>query len=236
MSHLRSHQQKEFTQKIGILIGAFVILTIFFFTIGLKLFISLGVFINNTFAKDTDTSLTKQTPFFGSVELDTLPTATNSARITVSGSASNFDTIQFFINSKKVKEVELLTVSTFSEEIGSLKKGQNTIYIKALSKKHKEEKKSESYTVQYKKEKIKLEITEPTENQTVRQQDLKVAGSTDSGNSVQINGGPVVVDVQGNFQTSIRLKEGDNTIEIAAEDIAGNIEKKTLTVKYQKEE
>ena len=73
-------------------------------------------------------------------------------------------------------------------------------------------------------------------NETKTKQELSVEGKTDVGVTVRINNQPVVVDVQGNFKKSIRLKEGENTLEVIAEDDAGNQEKKEIKVKYQKDE
>ena len=46
---------------------------------------------------------------------------------------------------------------------------------------------------------------------------------------------PVVVDANGNFEISVRLKDGDNQITAKAQDIAGNEEIKTIKVTYQKD-
>ena len=53
---------------------------------------------------------------------------------------------------------------------------------------------------------------------------------------IKINDFPIVVDANGNWETNIKLKDGDNLITIIASDLAGNTESKIITVNYQKEE
>jgi len=70
---------------------------------------------------------------------------------------------------------------------------------------------------------------------TTNNQEIKVKGNTDKETYIHINDIPVVVDANGAFETSVRLKDGDNQINATAVDIAGNIETKTLKVIYQKD-
>ncbi|VVA43645.1 conserved hypothetical protein [Candidatus Roizmanbacteria bacterium] len=146
----------------------------------------------------------------------------------------NFDTLSFYLNKVKVKEIES-TSDIFNEEIGDLEKGDNDIYILAKSKDNKIEKKTITYKVFYKSEKPKLEISEPSDNSTTNTQEIKVKGNTDKETYIHINDLPVIVDANGGFETSIRLKDGDNQITATAQDIAGNIETKTIKVTYQKD-
>jgi len=62
-----------------------------------------------------------------------------------------------------------------------------------------------------------------------------VKGTTDKETFVKINENPVIVDALGNFEKTITLQnEGENTIQITAQDIAGNLENKEIKVFYQK--
>ena len=142
--------------------------------------------------------------------------------------------MDFYLNGKKVKEVESSS-DTFSEEIGDLEKGDNNFYIQAKSKDSKIEKKTITYQVFYKNEKPKLDISEPSDNSTTNNQEIKVKGSTNKETYVRVNDLPMVVDAGGGFETTVRLKEGDNQIVITAADIAGNMETKSLKITYQKD-
>ncbi len=236
MSRLAQNQKKQFTTTIVIALIAFVILIVIVLTVGLKILLNASVFIANlTQSKTKSSSLSKNDNFIGNVDIDNIPDATNSARIIVSGSVINFDNVEFYLNGDLIKETSLSASDNFSEEIGDLKKGDNEIYVIGKSKEQNEEKKSKVFNVIYMSEKPKLDIKEPQDNQKTNSQEVKVAGSTDKEIYIRVNELPVVVDAQGNFQVSVKLKEGENKIVISAQDVAGNIEQKTLTVTYEKE-
>lgn len=206
----------------------------FIFTFGIKMLLNTSSFISGLFPQPSIKPLAKIEGSFSSIDISSIPQATNSATITVSGSTLNFDTLYFYLNGRKVKEIES-TSDIFSEEIGDLEKGENDVYIKAKSTDSKTEKNTITYKVYYKSEKPKLEITEPSDNSTTNNQEIKIKGSTDKETYIHINDLPVVVDANGNFETSVRLKDGENQIVANAQDIAGNIETKTLKVTYQKD-
>lgn len=206
------------------------------FTFGFKILINTTLFITNlttpkkVATTDNNDSQTK----YGLLDIDTIPNATNSARIIVSGTISNYDVLYFYINGSQVKEKKVDS-EDFSQEIGDLKKGENTVYVKARANDSKEEKKSQEFTVTYRGDKPKLEVSEPQDNTKTSNTEIKVAGKTDKDILIKVNDLPVVVDAQGNYQTSVRLKEGDNTITVVAIDDAGNSDTKTLKVVYQKD-
>lgn len=236
MSRLEKHQRKQFTTTIIIFIVILLVVLYFIFTIGIKIVLNTSLFIANLTSKKTDTALTKNNNIYGAVDIDNIPSATNSARIMVGGSVFNLNLLEFYINGEMVKEVALSASDNFSEEIGELKEENNEVYIKAKTKDGKIVKQSKKFTVLYKSEKPKLEITEPTDGAKTSKSEIKIKGTTDKETFVKINDLPVVVDAIGNFETNIRLKEGDNTITIIAQDQAGNRQEKTLTITYQKED
>lgn len=236
MSRLESHRKKQFFQKMIFFLICIVLLIGLLFFMGFKALINSSLFIGGLFSNKSDQSPETQDNFFGTLYIDSIPTATNSARIVVSGSASNFKTIEYYINDEKVDSRTVSDVPSFSDEIGNLKKGVNNVYIKAIAEDTDKEKKSQVYNVFYNDDKPKLEITEPQDNSKTSKSEITVVGTTDKDISVKVNQFPVIVDASGKFQSSIRLKEGENKIEITAIDDAGNIETKTITVTYQKDD
>ena len=109
-------------------------------------------------------------------------------------------------------------------------------WLKAQTQDGKNKKTTDTFTVLYKPEKPKLEISEPSDRSTVNNPEVTVKGKTDKEVYIRVNGLPVVVNAQGDFDATVRLKEGENTIAVDAEDVAGNFETKTLVVTYQKED
>ncbi|PIS16104.1 hypothetical protein COT62_00125 [Candidatus Roizmanbacteria bacterium CG09_land_8_20_14_0_10_41_9] len=236
-SRLQQHQNKRFTLTIILATLILISLLIFIFFVGIQLVLNASAFIANLTAKpQTSQVQNKSNSFYGKIDIDSIPTATNSAKIIVGGSVLNYDVLKFYINDQLVDEKSMSASDTFSEEIGDLEKGENEVYIIAVSKSTKKEQDSTRYTVIYKDEKPKLEIKEPPDESKTAKQEIRISGVTDKETYVRVNDSPVVVDAQGNFEASIRLKDGENKITIVTQDIAGNTESKTLTVTYQKED
>ena len=235
MSRHQSLQQRQFMTKIIGLIVILVLVLYFIFTIGIRLLLSASVFVANLTSKKTINQLVKTDDTYGSIDIDSLPTATNSSRIIVGGSVSNLSTVDFFLNSEKVKEILLNSSDLFSEEIGDLHKGQNIIYVQGSLRDSKNIKKSREFTVIYKPDKPKLDMSEPSDKSKTQKQEIKIKGSTDKEVFIKINELPVVVDAQGNFEATVQLKDGENIFTVIAIDIAGNVETKTISVTYQKE-
>jgi len=226
---------KNLSKNIFYLIILFLFLLIFIFTIGFRLLLNSSVFIANFFSKKTPETLTKIDNHYGSIFIDNIKTATNSPSISIDGSFVNFDKIEFYLNDKKVKEINNPSTDTFSETVQDLKIGENTIYLKGINTEENFSKKTQKYTVFYKNEKPKLEIFEPKNEEQTNKNEIKISGETDKEVFVKINSLPITVDALGKFTTTLRLSEGENNIEIIAEDIAGNIETKTIKIIYQKD-
>ena len=237
MSRLQSHQQKEFTKKVTFSIIALFVFIIFFFSFGLKFLINSSLFVGNLFSGNKNEVLVEDKDlFYGTLNVDSVPSATNSAKFVIEGTIDNFDLIEFYINGEKIKETtNIASDNSFSEEIGDLRKGENEVFIIARNEELKKTKKSEIFDIVFKNEKPMLEISSPSDNSKVNNYEIKIIGRTDKETFIRINNLPIVTDADGSFQTLVRLNEGENKIEITAEDIAGNLEKQILTVTYQKE-
>ncbi len=236
MSRLQKHQQKQFTTKIVSLVIILFLVLYFIFSVGIRLLLNVSSFIANLTAKKQTNQLAKSEDVYGSIDIDSIPTATNSSRIIVGGSIVNLSLVEFYLNSEKVKEIKMNASDSFSEEIGDLKKNQNTVFIKGKLKDSKQTKQSKEFSVLYKPDKPKLEIKEPSDKSKTPKSEVKIKGETDKETFIKVNDFPVVVDANGNFEYLVQLKEGDNSFIISAEDIAGNIETKTISVTYQKED
>ena len=235
MKHLDTSSKNKLTKTIETFIFVLVIILVFIFTVGFNLLLKTSVFIANLFAKNQPQSLNKTIDLYGSIEIDSIPTATNSGTFIVTGTLVNYDKLEFFLNDEKVKTKSINVNDTFTEEIGELIEGENDFYIRATNTETKSKKNTAIYTIVLKESKPKLEINQPQDNDKTSQQEIIVKGSTDKEVFIRINYLPVVVDAIGNFETSVRLKDGENIIKITASDIAGNIEEKTLKINYQQD-
>lgn len=235
MSRLKTYEQKQFRKKLVLYIGAIIIILFLLFSFGIKFIINTSLFVSGLSSnKNNQQPLKKNNDFYGLLNIDDIPSATNSAKIIVSGSSTGFEILEFYINNSKVRELNTLS-NSFAEEIGDLKLGQNEVYLKAKTKDGKKTKETQKFEVLYNNQKPKLDISEPVSPFKTSKQDIKIAGSTDKEVYIKINDLPVVVNSEGNFLTNISLKEGDNAVVIVASDNAGNTETKTLTISYQKD-
>ncbi len=227
MSRLEKHRQKQIVIYTTILLA----LVVFFIFFGLPFFISSSVFISNLFGGNRENT-TNKTETFREIQISDIPEATNSASFMVDGTVNNFDTIEFYLNGEKIKENYTKGESSFSEEISGLRSGENKFFLIAKAGGTTDIKQTSTYTVVYKNNKPKLEITEPADNLKTNHTEINVAGNTDKDVEIKVNGIPVVIDAKGHFQTQLKLNNGDNKIVITALDSAGNQEEKTLTVNY----
>lgn len=234
MSRLERHQNKTFIQKMAIAIVLFIAFVIFFFSVGIKVLVSFTLFLNQLANGENKQQTTEQKKVFNTVAIDPIPSATSSGSILFSGTALNFDSLEIYLNNEKLDEIDIS--DTFSGEVKGLEKGENTIYFIAKSSETKETKETDPYEVLYKDEKPKLEIQEPSDNSRTNKDDIKVSGQTDKETSIRINGQPIITDSEGKFSTMVRLKDGENKIQIVAEDIVGNQEQKEIKVTYSKDD
>ncbi|NMB83681.1 hypothetical protein GYA28_00090 [Candidatus Roizmanbacteria bacterium] len=235
MRRLEHHRKKQLSLTLFTAILVLIALVFFISTIGLKIVLNSAVFVAQITNKNQkETTVNKDADFYGLIDVASIPSATNSAKIYISGSVANFDRIEVYVNGKKVQELK--PTDRFDEQIGDLKPGNNEVYLVAKSSKSSQKKETNKYSILYMNEKPKLEITEPSDNSKTSKNEIKVSGKTDKEVMIKINNLPVVVDALGVFQSAVSLKEGENKIEITAEDLAGNTDNKILTVTYQKED
>ncbi len=235
MSHLRKHQNKEIIKKVLFFLIGIALLGFFAFQSGLKSIINATLFLNTAISGTSETEYDAASEdFLGILTVDEPPHATSSSEIIISGVTTDFEKLDFYINNTKVSSIP--AKESFEEKIGKLKVGENTVSVIAQTKNGKNKKESEKYTVYYKNEPPELEITAPKNGDTVTKQDIQFEGKTDPGVTISVNNLPVVVNYEGNFKKSMRLKEGDNRFIFRAKDEAGNTEETEITVKYERED
>jgi len=150
--------------------------------------------------------------------------ATNSAEISLSGTAEEGDAIKLYQNGKLIDEVIVNSDKTFTFSNIELKEGENIFKAKTLKEK-KESRFSDPLSIQYRKEAPKLSVDYPSEGQSIGNKDgdrLQVEGTTDPDVTVTVNGFQAVVDDEGKFKYVLLIKGGENSIKVIASDAAGN--------------
>lgn len=130
-------------------------------------------------------------------------------------------TIYYYIDANQVRTYENKAI--FAPE------GFHTIYYYSVDKDgHKEDTKS----LQVKVDSIPpiINVISPLNNAILNSSNASVKGTVDPGSTVKINGEMVQVDSAGNFETTVKLQNNPDMINIFATDIAGNTSNVTITV------
>ncbi|MGE5041745.1 MAG: hypothetical protein ACM3IJ_02475 [Candidatus Levyibacteriota bacterium] len=229
----RTSEQKSRKQIIIFSIATILFLAILF-KFGPSVLSSVSSFplfkkqaVNTAPVNDTSTL---EAPFITSI-----PDATDSASIVISGTSSYSDAqVELYLNGKSYDTTSLSKDQRFSFDSIKLANGTNT--IKARVKKGEETSDfTRDYTVIYSQGAPKLDVSSPSDGQqfTRGDQSINVQGSTDPDNDVTVNNFRAIVDSSGNFSYYMKLNEGDNQIKIIATNQAGKTTEKDLKVNYK---
>lgn len=224
--------EKETKRNLYLILGGVAILLLIIFTVGSNLLVNISLFVENdpniSQATDTKTSVVAQP------NIDPLPRATNSAQLTISGSAYSGNNVLLYINGKNTKKTKIEQDGTFIFENVELENGDNTIKAKALTKDNEESKFSSVITVHFSTQAPDLEISSPQEGDAVNKDrnPIQVNGKTSIDTNVTVNGFRATTDDQGNFSYRLSLRPGENIITVISTTKAGNRIEKQIKVSY----
>lgn len=230
IQELSRHEEKAVVRRVITLFAVTIILGVFMLTFGIGLLGKFADFLGVVFKNDSEVqNQTIPLP----PTLDDLPAATNSARLVVSGFATEGEKVALYVNDE-MKASSDIRDSLFRYENLELKIGENKIAAKAIGD-EKESDYSQAKTVIYDKEEPRLEIKSPTDGQTFYGNNrIKVEGSTDRDSEVFAGGFLASIDLEGNFEVYVPVAEGESTIEVRAIDPAGNVKTQTRKVNFRK--
>ncbi len=162
-------------------------------------------------------------------------TATNSAQITISGSASPKEKVELFVNNNLTDIVDTKDDGSFHFNNVTLNSGSNTISAKAKLS-NKESDFSNALTISYTNKAPSLTVDSPNDGQTFSgssQQEVTVKGKTDNGDiRITVNGFWAIVDGSGNYSYTLHLQNGSNHISVVAQDSAGNQTQKDFNINF----
>lgn len=207
-------------------------LILFFFTFGISILGRFADFLDAIFTNNNQETTQKLPPQLP--RLDDLPAATNSARLVVSGFASEGEKAAIYLNGEKIDEVSLAD-SEFIFENVLLHEGENLISVRAIDARGLESQMTDSKKVVFDKEEPKLTVESPTAGQSFSGNNrIKVSGTTDRDAQVFANGFLASLDFEGNFEVLVPVVEGETTIEIKAVDPAGNVKTEIRKVNFRK--
>lgn len=233
-SRLGRYQEKILTKRLALSIIGSIAILVFLAIFGLKILINFSLLADRIRGKSAAPSVSPL--FIQPPILDSLPSATNSAVLTVSGTGQAKLTVLLYINEKQTKSVTVDDNGVFNIRDVVMNDGLNSISAKLVDDQGNKSDVSNVITVFISKKEPLLEITTPADGTTVTGDTASVivSGKTDQDNTVTVNDRFVVVQQDGSFAYTFPLSEGDNTLRIVATNIAGNNNAVERKVTYQK--
>lgn len=229
-----SRRLKRKTEKT-LLLSVFGIILILFLLVkfGIPLLVNFSLLITGS-KNDSETILKNSSSFVMQPVLYPLPTATNSAKISISGEALQKQIISLYLNNNMENKVKVKDDKSFLFEDIILSEGENIIKAKAADSNDKESDFSKPVVIIYKNAQPNLSIDSPSDNQIFSKEEnsINVTGKTVSGAKVTVNDLWTIVDANGNYSKNIRLDNGENVINVIAVDEAGNKAEMKIKVNY----
>lgn len=169
----------------------------------------------------------------------TLPEATNQQSLNISGYAEPGAKAVLYLNESETSEVVVDKEGSFTFESVALADGENKIEIEVIDEAGNVCRQPATHAIIFDEEEPELTVEEPEDGKEFEGEDgetITVKGTTEPEVTVTINGHWVRVSEDGDFEQTVRLEDGENDLEIIAEDKAGNETKIELTVHYDKPE
>lgn len=165
--------------------------------------------------------------------IDPLPEATNSASLTVTGSAQAGMTLIVYLNNNEAKKMTVPDNGNFTFQL-TFSDGPNALSAKILDDKGSSSELSNIVAVIIKKSAPILELEKPVDNSSFSgdQNKVEVSGKTEEGVSVTVNDRLIITSSDGSFHTTVSVSEGDTIIRVVATDQAGNTTKIERKVTY----
>lgn len=216
---------------------AVIVLVFVFFTWGLPLIIGSLGFLNKSKPKDPE-AITSIDEAIAPPVLFIPFESTNSATLPLSGYSTPLSKVEIYIDDELKNLAQTDSEGKFSADSITLNLGTNNIYAVTINDSDKKSLPSKTIKLYYSNEKPTLEVSQPTEGTAINGGDKKVtvSGKTDPNNTVTVNGSTVIVNSEGNFQTSIGINDGDNTITVISSNSFGNTNQIQRIVKYTPQE
>lgn len=228
-SRMAQKRERDAGKKLLLSIIGAIVFFIFFFTFGVSLLAKFAEslsFLSRD--KDEGPTATIFTP-----RLDNIPEATNEAQLKITGFSQSGYEIQIVSNGRQKGQALTAGDGRFEASI-NLEIGSNTISATAKDAKGNTSQASDELGVTFDTSAPHLTIFEPTTGQTFHgdQKSAKISGQTEPLATLTVNDIFVPLDQSGGFNYNFSLAQGDNDINIASTDKAGNKTTNSLKITY----
>lgn len=231
-SRLAKQQQGKAVRQAILYFGLAITLGFLFFRFLLP--ITLDFFfavLNPQQAWQPADEIPPQPPIFSQAP----PQATNQTSIELTGFGEPGSLVILLMNKARVAEITVDEQGDFSHSL-SLQEGVYTVQAFSVDAAGNESRLSREFVMRVDTTVPTLNIEQPVDGQSIellRNQQTTIIGTTEPEAVVTINGRRTRADNEGTFSTTYQLQEGDNTLTITAEDLAGNSTETTVEVSFQ---
>jgi hypothetical protein len=234
-SRMRRFEERRLrTRLIFVIIGS-TTLVLLLAVFGVRLLIGFSVMVD-TIRGNESTTQTERSTLVIPPYIDSLPIATSSSTLVITGRGQEQANIIMFINDQESKKTRVAEDGTFIISSVSLPEGTYTIQAKAEDEHGKYSDFSNTVQTTIIKKPPEIEVTKPNNGDILNGEDnlVSVEGRTDDDVDVRVNDRFVVVKPDGSFQYPYPLQEGENELTIKAIDLAGNTTQIIRKVTYNK--
>lgn len=233
VSRMQKIEEKKSKRQAIFFTFLTILLTLVVIFLGIPSLIKMAVFLSNLRSSGQSIE-TKDTVPPVPPRLQPLAEATQSAKVSLRGFSEPGATIKVFRDNEEISEVLVDKDGQFTVSDITLRVGENRFKTLAIDNAGNESKYSPIISISLDTTPPTLSLTTPTDGKTFYEdeKEILVAGQTETGAQLNINGFYALVDTEGNFAKKIVLEGGENEIKIVAIDNAGNKAEIITTVTY----
>lgn len=234
-SRLSRKIENQSRKNLILTILGIIVVVGFLVKFGMPLLINSTLLVINAKNEDSqEQSKTKTVSFIPPPILDPTFNATNSANVTISGSAGENQKVNLYLNGELIDSQSVKTDGRFYFKNIKIINGENIIKTKAVTESNKQSEFSNILTITFKNTPPTLSLDSPSDGQSFSKDDkyANVSGKTDPGVKVTVNDLWAIVDTDGKFSYSFPLQNGENKIKIQAVDEASNKTEMERKVNY----
>lgn len=215
------------------IIFIYTLLSVLFLYAIFKYGITVAVTISEFLQKNNNPELATKEKYLPPPQLNSIPEATNSADLVISGFSVANQKVQLTVNDSEPVFIDSDTEGKFEQKI-NLSLGVNT--IKAYTKDNLTlSASSNMLQIYYNDTPPVLNITDPDPTKTIRKDPfIEIKGNTDKTCKVYVNDHLVIVDNEGIFSYQVKLNDGENNFKISSIDPAQNKTEKEIKLTYRK--
>lgn len=230
-SRLTQQLENKTKRNLAITVSAIALIVAVLWTFGVPILTSVSYMLAGS---KNEEETTKKVTYIAPPTLDDTFDATNSARVTISGSSIAKAKVELFVNNRSEESTNVDNKNTFTFSGVSLKQGNNSIKARVVTDGNQKSDFSNILTIAYLNKPPELSLETPDDGQEFQKDTkiIEVKGKTDPGTKVTVNDFWAIVDDEGQYSYTLPLKDGDNEIKVVATDEGGNTSEKSLRVKY----